>query len=47
MKLMKVVLVTKMKAVFKMKIMLMTVIFQSCYTKERMEQNLRKEKYHG
>ena len=47
MKLMKEVLVTKMKTVFKMKIMLMTVILQSCYTKQRMEQNIRKEKYHG
>ena len=47
MKLMKVVLVTKMKTVFKMKIMLMTVILQSCYRKQRMEQNIRKEKYHG
>ena len=26
---------------------LMTVILQSCYTKQRMEQNVRKEKYHG
>ena len=26
---------------------LMTVILQSCYTKQRMEQNIRKEKYHG
>ena len=37
----------KMKIVFKMKIMLMTVILQSCYTKQRMEQNIRKEKYRG
>ena len=44
---MKVVLVMKMKTEFKMKIMLMTVILQSCYTKQRMEQNIRKEKYHG
>ena len=35
------------ETVFKMKIMLMTVILQSCYTKQRMEQNIRKEKYHG
>ena len=35
---MKVVLVTKMKTDFKMKIMLMTVILQSSYTKQRMEQ---------
>ena len=28
-------------------IMLMTVILQSCYTKQRMEQNIRKERYHG
>ena len=44
MKLMKAVLVTKMKTVFKMKMMLMTGILQICYMKQRMEQNIRTEK---
>ena len=44
MKLMKAVLVTKMKTVFKMKMMLMTGILQTCYMKQRMEQNIRTEK---
>ena len=42
---MKVVLVMKMKTVLKMRMVLRTVIVQTCYTKQRMEQDIRKEKY--
>ena len=42
---MKVVLVMKMRTVLKMRMMLRTVIVQICYTKQRMEQDIRKEKY--
>ena len=43
-KLEKAVLVTKMKTLFKMKMMLMTGVLQTYYTKQRMEQNISKEK---
>ena len=42
---MKEVLVMKMKTVLKMRIMLRTAIVQTYYTKQRMEQDIRKEKY--
>ena len=41
---MKVVLVMKMKTVLKMKMVLRTVIVQTCYTKQRMEQDIRNNK---
>ena len=42
---MKVVLVMKMKKVLKITMVLRTDIVQTCYTKQRMEQDIRKEKY--
>ena len=42
---MKVVLAMTMETVLKMRLMLMTVILQTNYTKQRMEQDIRKEKY--
>ena len=42
---MKVVLVMNKKTVLKMRMVLRTVIVQTCYTKQRMEQDKRKEKY--
>ena len=42
---MKVFLVTKVKKVLKMRMVLRTVIVQTYYTKQRMEQDIRKEKY--
>ena len=42
---MKVVLVMKMKTVLKIRMVLRTVIVQTYYTKQRMEQDIRKEKY--
>ena len=41
----KVVLAMKVKTVLKMKMMVMTVIVPTCCTEQRMEQNIRKEKY--
>ena len=41
---MKVVLVMKTKTVLKMRMMLRRAIVQACYTKQRMEQDIRKEK---
>ena len=41
---MKVVLVMKTKTVLKVRMMLKTAIVQACYTKQRMEQDIRKER---
>ena len=38
---MKVVLVMKMKTILKMRMVLKTIIVQTCYTKQRMEQDIR------
>ena len=42
---MKVVPVMKMRSVLKMRMVLRIVKVQTCYTKQRMEQDIRKEMY--